>query len=171
MSDFFLTKYCVFILHLFSNNSRCHCIICVSALMDNGKEKWAVNGDKYFYRQKSRMLRMILPFTSDNNLYLQDFFYWSFLREELFFFLSFFLWGGGMRFEGWRPTLPLFIWPYKEGQDWRITGNVLSLVLFSLFFLLLFIDGFIVLSFGMGLETKQGWFNVKERRLNEKYMK
>ena len=38
----------------------------------------------------------------------------------------------------------------------------------SFFLLLLFIDRFIVLSFGMGLATKQGWLIVKERRLNEK---
>jgi len=55
----------------------------------------------------------------------------------------------------------------QEGQDWRIMGNVLSFLFFS-FPLLLFIDRFIVLSFGMGLETKQGWLNVKERKLNEK---
>lgn len=44
----------------------------------------------------------------------------------------------------------------QEGQDWRIMGNVRSLILlFSFSFtLLLFIDRFIVLSFGMGLETK-----------------
>lgn len=48
----------------------------------------------------------------------------------------------------------------QEGQDWRVTGNVLSCVFFFLllllllfFCLLLFIDRFIVLSFGMGLET------------------
>lgn len=42
-------------------------------------------------------------------------------------------------------------------------------ILFLLpFVLLLFIDRFIVLSFGMGLDIKQGWLNVKERRLNEK---
>lgn len=56
----------------------------------------------------------------------------------------------------------------QEGQDWRITGNVLSFIWSFSFPLLLFIDRFIVLSFGMGLETKQGWLNVKERRLNEK---
>lgn len=45
----------------------------------------------------------------------------------------------------------------QEGQDWRIMGNVLSFILlFFPFPLLLFIDRFIVLSFGMGLETKQG---------------
>lgn len=39
----------------------------------------------------------------------------------------------------------------QEGQDWRIMGNVLGCMFF--FCLLLFIDRFIVLSFGMGLET------------------
>lgn len=56
----------------------------------------------------------------------------------------------------------------QEGQDWRIMGNVLSFILFLSFHFLLFNDRFIVLSFGMGLETKQGWLNVKERKLNEK---
>lgn len=48
----------------------------------------------------------------------------------------------------------------KEGQDWRIMGNVPSCTWFS-FALLLFIDRFIVLSFGMGLDTKQGWLKHK----------
>lgn len=39
----------------------------------------------------------------------------------------------------------------QEGQDWKITGNVLGCMFFLC--LLLFIDKFIVLSFGMGLET------------------
>lgn len=45
----FWTKYCVFVLHPFSNNSRCHWIVCVSALMGKGKQKWEVNGKKSIF--------------------------------------------------------------------------------------------------------------------------
>lgn len=46
-----------------------------------------------------------------------------------------------------------------EGQGRRITSNVLGVIFFSLLFTLLF--RFIVPSFGLGLEFKQGRFNAK----------
>lgn len=58
----------------------------------------------------------------------------------------------------------------KEGQDWRIMGNVPSCIWFS-FALLLFIDRFIVLSFDMGLDTKQGWLKGEETEWKPKVHK
>lgn len=55
----------------------------------------------------------------------------------------------------------------KEGQDWRIMGNVPSFIWFS-FALLLFIDRLTVLSFGMGLDTKQGWLKRKGEEIEWK---
>lgn len=85
------------------------------------------------------------------------------------FFFSFF---SGMK-ANIAPGRPALL----EGQDWRITGDVLGfnltlyfILFFSFSFCFLFIDRFIVLSFGMGLEkTKQKLTQrEKERRLNEK---
>lgn len=122
---------------------------------------------KYFYLQLSRMLRMILQFTSDCRLYLQDIFFClnPFIFEERFWFFL------GLEFLGWRPILPLVVWPYRRDRTGGLWAMCSVLSLFfssSSFSLLLFIDRFIVLSFGMGLETKQDWFNIKERRMNEK---
>lgn len=150
--SFFETKYCVFILHQFSNNSRCHWVVCVSALMGKGKENGKLEGrGKVFLPSNSPeclewlySLHQIAVCIYEIYFLFKSVYFWG--KTFLFFFV--FL---GVGFLRWWSILPLVIWPYRRDRTGRSRAMCWAVCFF--FCLLLFIDKFIVLSFGMGLET------------------
>lgn len=96
--SFFETKYCVFILHQFSNNFRCHWVVCVSALM--GKENGKLEGrGKVFLPSNSPeclewlySLHQIAVSIYEIFFCLNQFIFEERLLFFFFFFLSFWEW-------------------------------------------------------------------------------
>lgn len=132
--SFFETKYCVFILHQFSNNSRCHWVVCVSALMGKGKENGKLEGrGKVFLPSNSPeclewlySLHQIAVCIYKIYFLFKSVYFWG--KTFLFFFCLF---GSGLS------EMMVHIAPghlaLQEGQDWKITGNVLGCMFFFLF--------------------------------------
>lgn len=126
---FFLTKYCVFTLHQFSNNSRCHWVVCVSALMGKGKENGKFRGGG----------KVFLPSTCPECLE------WLYSLHQIavciykiyFLFKSVYFWGKTFSFclfgsgvSGMKVHIAPGHLALQEGQDWGIMGNMLSCVFF-----------------------------------------